>query len=131
MATPFSFTLDQQQYEALIALARAGTFKPNGMPDQPKALSLDTFLRSIEEKNNIVRDIVWIQWQELDTPLPRHDFPEVWPPELRAYVETVTRLVSRADIDEVLKVKARKPTSILFTRDPGAVYGWTEIDKFT
>ena len=73
-----------------------------------------------------------MQWQEMDAPLPPNmRFPEVWPPELRVRIEHVTRDISRADIDEVLASNAKNPTSVLFTTDAGAKYGWTPIDDYT
>lgn len=125
------FTLTQEEYEALIAFAREGTKNDAGQVKHDLALRLDAFLRSIERNNDITRDAVWVQWQELDEPLPPGTrFPEVWPPEKRVYIEFVTRLVARADVNDALEQNARNPTSVLVTRDPGATYGWTELDKF-
>lgn len=126
------FLLSRQQYEALIALAREGTKNDEGQVDQSKALALDTFLKKIEKDNGVERYAIWVQWQEMNSPLPPNtNFPEVWPPQMRAYIEKVTGPISRADIDHVLASKAKKPTSILFTKDPGATYGWTPIDQYT
>jgi hypothetical protein len=124
--------LDRQEYEALIGFARQATLKSDGQVDHEKALRLDMFLQSIEKKNGITRHIIWVQWQELDAPLPPNTrFPDVWPPNLRIRIEQVTRPISRADIDQVLAENAKKPISVLFTRDPGARYGWTELDQYT
>lgn len=126
------FTLTQQEYEALIALAREGTKGADGQVNQDKAVGLERFLRSIEERNGVQRDMVWLQWQELDEPLPAGTrFPEQWPPEKRVYVEQVTRPIAKADLQEVLDANAKNPTSVMFTRDPGATYGWTEFDQYT
>lgn len=128
----FTFTLDQQQYEALIGLAREGTKDANGQVIHEKALRLEEFLRSIENNSGITRYLLWVQWQELDEPLPAGTrFPDVWPPEKRARIEQVTRPISRSDIDQVIKENARKPTSILVTRDPGARYGWMPVEDYT
>lgn len=127
----FPLSLDQQDYEALIALSRKGAIGDDGTIDPNKLRQVDSFLRVIEVKNDIVRDGVWIQWQEADQPLPPNvDFPEVWPPQLRFYLELTTRPVAKADVDEVIKAKASKPVTVLVTRDPGAVVGWTDIDSF-
>lgn len=124
--TAITFTLSQEQYEALVSLARAGV---TGNAD--KSRQLDSFLKSIETANGVTRDGVWLQWQEMDEPLPPGTrFPAVWPPEKRWYIEFVTRRVTRADADEVLNVRARKPINVLCTRDPGARVGWVEIDSF-
>lgn len=126
------FTLTQEEYEALIALAREGTKDDEGLVNQDKALALEQFLRSIEKKNGITRDAVWLQWQELDEPLPPGTrFPEKWPPEKRVHVEQVTRPIAKADLEEVLAANAKNPTSVMFTRDPGALYGWTEFSQYT
>lgn len=126
-----TFTLTTEEYEALVALAREGTKDVNGSPIHDKAVVLNDFLVSLEKKNGITRDILWVQWQELDEPLPPGTrFPERWPPEKRVLLEYVTRRISRADVEEVLNANAKNPTSVLVTRDPGALYGWTELDAF-
>lgn len=131
MADPITLTLSQEDYEALIAYARQGAVDDAGQINHEKAIRLDHFLETIEKKNNITRYLVWVQWQELDAPLPANTrFPQVWPPELRILIEHVTRPISRADIDEVLASNAKNPTSVLFTTDAGATYGWTELDAY-
>ncbi|MFA5436185.1 MAG: hypothetical protein WC372_09130 [Candidatus Neomarinimicrobiota bacterium] len=126
-----TFTLSVEEYEALVALAREGTKDVNGSPIHDKAVVLNDFLVSLEKKAGIPRDLLWVQWQELDEPLPPGTrFPERWPPEKRILLEYVTRRISRVDVDEVLNANAKNPTSVLVTRDPGALYGWTELDAF-
>lgn len=125
------FTLTQEQYEALIKLANDGTLLPDGSVDVEKSRRLDEFLRSIELANNVKRSIVWVQWQEQDAPLPPGtDFPDKWPPELRQKIELITRPVARADVDALLRAKARRPITILCSRDPAGVLGYTPIDSF-
>lgn len=126
-----NFTLTQEDYEALVALAREGTNDKEGSPLPEKSRRLDEFLRSVEKKNGVKRDAVWVQWQELDAALPPGtDFPRKWPPELRVYIEFISRKVSRADVDQMLNARAKKPTSVLVTKDPAAQLGWTPIDDF-
>jgi len=120
-----TFTLDQEQYEALIAFARQGT----STPDQ--ARSLNNFLEQIEKANGIKRYKLWVQWQEADQPLPpTTEFPLKWPPELRYYIELISRPINKNDVQEVLKAKARKPVNVLVTPDPGATLGWASIDDY-
>lgn len=121
-----NFTLTQEQYEALIALARKGSFDKEGqvIPDQARAL--DNWLKLIEKSNNIIRSALWIQWQEVDAPLPpKYRFPQTWPPNLRYYLELISRPICQADVDQVIKLKAKNPVNILVTPDPGATVGWT------
>jgi len=126
-----TFTLTQQEYEALIALAKDGTKDADGNVLSEKALKLDEFLKSIEKNNGVTRDALWVQWQEMDQPLPpTARFPEKWPPEMRYYIELVTRRVARVDVEEVLSARASKPHNVLVTRDPGARVGWTPLDDF-
>lgn len=121
---PFPLQLSQQDYEALIALSRKGT----STPDEERRL--DTFLRSIEKNNGITRYGLWVQWQEQDQPLPpTARFPERWPPELRFFIELISRPISRSDVEAVLKQKARKPATVLVTKDPGATIGWSTLDQ--
>lgn len=126
-----TFTLSQEDYEALISFAREGAKDKDGSPIAEKARRLDEFLLSIEKKNGVKRDAIWVQWQELDAPLPpTASFPRTWPPELRFFIELISRKVSRADVDQVLSAHAKNPTSVLVTRDPAAQVGWTPLDDF-
>jgi len=126
-----NFQLTQEEYEALIALAREGTKDKEGSPLPEKSRSLNDFLLLIERKNGIKRDAVWVQWQELDAALPPGtDFPRKWPLELRVFIEFITRKVAKADVEQMLNARAKKPTSVLVTRDPAAQLGWTPIDDF-
>ena len=123
-----NFTLQQEQYEALIALARTGA-----QDSAEKTVALENFLRSIEKANGVTRDFVWVQWQELNQPLPSSHttkFPDTWPPQLRRSIELVTRRVARADVDAVLERYATSPTSVLVTRDVAGRLGWTTLDSF-
>jgi hypothetical protein len=131
MANPLTFTLSQEEYEALIAFAREGTKDSAGQVVHESSIRLDQFLQNIEKRSGVTRSVVWVQWQELGVPLPPNTrFPEVWPPSMRVRIERVTRPISRADIDAVLDANAKNPVSVLFTKDPGALYGWTEVDQY-
>jgi hypothetical protein len=126
-----NFTLTTEEYEALVALAREGTKDASGSVVHRKAVALNDFLSSIEKKNGVTRYVLWVQWQELDEPLPPGTrFPEKWPPDKRVLLEYVTHPISRADVDEVLSANAKNPTSVLVTNDAGAQYGWTPVDDF-
>jgi len=130
MPAPITFTLTIEEYEALIALAREGTKDKEGHPTD-KARNLDEFLQRIEKENGVKRDAIWVQWQELDAPLPpQTDFPYKWPPSMRWYIELITRKVAKVDVEQVLAARAKNPTSVLVTRDPAGVVGWTQVDQF-
>jgi hypothetical protein len=119
------FTLDQQQYEALIFLAREGA-KATG-----RVQELEQWLKIIEKANGVSRSFVLVQWQEAGEPLPPGTFfPSVWPPDKRASVELTTRPVSRADVDALLASHAKQPMTVLVTRDPQGLVGWTPLDDF-
>lgn len=121
------FILEQEEYEALISLGREGAALKG--PNNVRAF--EEFLLLIEGKNNITRSIVWVQWQEIDTPLPPNtDFPDTWPPEQRKKIELITRPVARVDVDQVVAQFARQPENILVTRDPAGIIGYTPIDDF-
>lgn len=122
---PFPLQLSQQDYEALISLSKKGAETPDELR------SLDAFLRGIETKNGVSRYGLWVQWQEQDQPLPPTTrFPEKWPPEMRFFIQLISRPIARADVEAVLKQKARKPVTILVTKDPGGVVGWATLDQF-
>jgi hypothetical protein len=123
-----NFTLTQEEYESLIALSRAGA-QASGDPN--KSRQLETWLRLIEKRNGVTRDLVVVIWQELNAPLPTGTFfPTTWPPNLKRTVELTTRRVSRSDIDKVLEVHASNPISVLCTHDPEGVLGLIPIDDF-
>lgn len=120
------FTLNQEQYEALIALARQGT-----AGDEQKTIELEQWLKLIEQQNGIERDFLWVQWQEMSAPLPSMaNFPEVWPPQLRHPIELISRRIARADVEAVLEVQAVNPTAVLVTPDPNAQVGWSTLDQY-
>ena len=122
---PFPIQLNQEQYEALVSLARLGATNADTQR------RLEAFLVDLETTNNIKRYLLWVQWQEADYPLPPTTrFPEVWPPELRRVIEQVDRPIARADVNAVLRTNAKNPTNVLVTQDPGATVGWTQIDAF-
>lgn len=118
--------LTLEQYESLVELAR------KGMMGNPHGLStLESWFKLIEKQNGIVRDFLLVQWQELSQPLPPGTkFPEVWPPQLRKVIELVTRPIARVDVDDILKRYASEPLSVLVTRDPAGIVGWTAVDDF-
>jgi hypothetical protein len=119
------FTLTQEQYEALAALARAAADTPD------KLRSVDAFLKSIEKSNGITRYALWIQWQEMNQPLPPNtNFPSVWPPQQRFFLENLTRPISKDDVQRVVAANAAKPINVLVTQDPGATVGWIPLDLY-
>lgn len=127
----FPISLQQDEYESLVELARQGTLNDDGSVQQEKALALNTWLVSIETNNGITRYAVWVQWQEAGAPLPAGtNFPEVWPPQLRQYLALTSRPIAKADVLNMLASKAREPVSVLVTKDPAATAGWTELDVF-
>lgn len=127
----FPISLDQEQYEALVEFARQGTLVGASEVAADKARKLERFLRDLEQKNGITRYSVWVQWQELDAPLPAYAaFPTKWPPEWRERIMLVGRPIARVDVEQVLRHKARNPTNVLVTRDPGAELGWTRLEDF-
>jgi len=120
------FTLNQEQYESLIAMARIGA---GG--DQRKLTELEAWLRLIEEQNGVTRDFVLVQWQELGQSLQAgQSFPANYPEELRRSIELVTRAVAKVDVDAVIDQYANDPTNVLVTRDPAGLVGWTPVDDF-
>ncbi len=125
------FNLTQSQYEAIIEFARRGTRNDDGSTNLEDARRLDEFLRTIEASNNIIRDGVWVQWQELDAPLPPNtSFPEQWPPDMRHWLEFIGRPVCRADVDVTVENQASNSINVMVTRDPAARVGWTPVDDF-
>jgi hypothetical protein len=126
-----TFTLSQEEYEALIALARRGTRSHDGRTDQLAALQLDSFLKQIEKENGITRYALWIQWQDPTAPLPPGtNFPETWPPNLRYYLEFISRPIAESDVLAVVNPRTPNAMNIMVTPDPAALLGWTPIADF-
>ena len=122
--TERQFTLTQQQYETLVALAQKGVAVD-------RSVDLEAYLQDIEKANGIVRDTVYVQWQELDSALPPGTrFPDRWPPELRGRVQYIGRKVSRPDVEQYIKRRARNPGAVYVTRDPTYVTGLSTLDQF-
>lgn len=120
-----NITLSQEDYEALIALGRKGL----GGSDEVR--NFEAFLNRIEKANNIERHLLWVQWQEADAPLPPGtNFPRSWPPNLRGYIEFLTRPVTKQDVKDLLADRAKKPIEALVTSDPAAIVGWTKLDDY-
>ncbi len=121
----FPLSLEQDQYEALISLARRGATTPDAARD------LETFLLSLEKAGGITRYTLWVQWQEMNQPLPPGtNFPKVWPPQLRSYIQLTTRPIAKTDVEAVLLAKAKQPFNTYVTKDPAAEIGWTKLDDF-
>lgn len=118
-------TLDQEQYQALVFLARKGA----ATSDAKRVL--EQFLKAIDKANDITRYFLKVRWQELEAPLPkRTSFPTVWPPELELSLERTDRPIAKVDVLDAVTKQASKPTNILVTRDPAGMAGWTKIDDF-
>ena len=117
--------LTEEQYTALITLARQGVASPD------QARNLEVFLQNIDKSNNITRYTLLVQWQELDSPVPPGArFPDKWPPEQRALIERTDRAIAKADVLTVVKKNSRNAHEILVTRDVAGLVGWTKIDDF-
>lgn len=126
-----TFQLSQEDYTALAALAQRGTYRPDGSVDQGRALALDSFLRSLEKANGITRYSLWLQWQSPTAPLPPGtNFPETWPPELRYFLQLISRPITQADVLAVVAQRTPNAVNILVTRDPAGLLGWTPVADF-
>lgn len=120
-----NFTLSQEDYEAMVSLAR------RGLVGADSVRNFEAFLQRLEKQNGVTRSALWVQWQEADAPLPPEaEFPRTWPPNMRAYIEFISRPVTRQDVDAVVKSNAKKPVGVLVTTDPAAVVGWTKLEDY-
>lgn len=128
---PFPISLTEEQYSALVTLAREGVKDQDGNVLADKSRRLEAFLRDIEEAGGVTRHGLWVQWQETDQALPPTvRFPEKWPPELRFYLELTSRPITKLDVEKVLDANARKPMNVLVTQDPGALVGWATLEHY-
>lgn len=124
-------TLSQEQYEALLSIAQKAAMYPDGSIDQSKALVLEAYARDIEKANGITRSSLWIQWQDPMSPLPPGvNFPSTWPPELRYFLQFLSRGITKADVLAVVSQRTPKAVNILVTPDPAAFTGWTAVNDY-
>lgn len=120
-----SVALDQEQYLALVSLARQGADTPD------KKRVLENFLKSIDVANGVSRYVLLVQWQEAGAPPPATaDFPTSWPPNMRLLLERADRPIAKSDVTKAVDAKASQPIEILVTKDVGGVVGWTKLDDF-
>jgi hypothetical protein len=152
-----TLTLDYQDYESLVALARKGAelegfiraaeddptlrrfyekarekygYDPNLVRD------LEAFLKKIETANNITRYFLAIRWTEAGANLPSRSagastrFPENWPPPPEGTLELLTRAITRSDVDSFLEANAITPLTVMVTPDPGKRVGWALLEDY-
>lgn len=154
---PQQLTITFQEYESLVFLAREGA-RLKGFLDVAstnprlsyligaakqyvgttvaRVHELESFLKSIEKQNDVTRYYLAVRWQELDEPLPPRvagaatKWPENWPPFLEGSIELLTRPVAQGDVVAFLAAKAKNPTNVMVTPDPGMRVGWTELEQY-
>ena len=120
------FRLTQEEYEALLALARRGV-----TGNSQKTVDLDQWLHQIESRNGVIRYFLMVQWQEVSAPLPTGArFPDVWPEKLRRTIEFISRPIAKADVEALLAKYASEPIEVLVTPDPNGLLGWTPVDSY-
>ena len=116
-------TLTQDEYTALVTLARRGA-------DDPVILE-QALLRPIERRNGIIRYYLMVQWQDAAGVVPiGTEFPGNWPANLRAAIEQVDTPINRQQVEQMVALRANKPVSILVTSDPNGQVGWSELDQW-
>jgi hypothetical protein len=127
-----TFTLDQESYEALIAFAQRGVARNrDGSINQTQALALDGLLKYIERQNSITRHSLWVQWQDPTAPLPPGvRFPQTWPPELRQFIQFISRPITQNDVLSMVAQRTPNAVTILVTPDPAALLGWTPVAEY-
>ncbi len=125
-----TFTLSQEDYEALISLAQAGAQALD--PTSPgKITELDRFLKKIEQNNGIVRYSLFIRWQDPTAPLPPGtNFPLTWPPTLQYFLQFISRPIALTDVMTVVNARTPNAVNIMVTPDPAGVVGWTQLSAW-
>ena len=123
--------LQQDEYEALIALAQKSTVNPDGTINQTAALNLQNFLTSIEKANGITRSSLFIRWQDPAQPLPPTTrFPVSWPPTLQYFLQFISRPIAKSDVLTVVNARTTNAQNVMVTPDPAGLVGWTAIDQY-
>jgi hypothetical protein len=118
-----TYTLKDDEYTALVALAKQGKAAA-------QLRDIDTWLKVIEVRNGVTRFLLLVRWQEARSPAPTTKFPKEWPPTLSLTIEQTSRPISKTDVLEHLKTRAKEPTNIMVSKDPGGELGWFTLDAF-
>ena len=126
-----TFTLSQEQYEALISLAQRGTYNSDGSIGQQKMMVLEAFLKDIEKANGVTRYSLWVRWQDPTAPLPPGvRFPLTWPPPLQQFIQFVSRPISKTDVLMLVSQRTPNALNIFVTPDPAGLLGWSKVNEF-
>lgn len=150
-------TITEQQYEALVHLAREGARLKcflEAAEGNPKyaalvagaraysaasvgsVLALEEFLKEMELQNGIVRRFLAIRWQETAAPLPPRvagratRWPDNWPPELDGTIERIGAPITKREVGDWIQNHAKRPSVVMVTSDPARRVGWSSLESF-
>jgi hypothetical protein len=114
-----NITMTREQYEALCTLAKAA--------DQPSAFSLQ---RTIDTANGVRRFFLNVRWQNVGgQPPTRIELGKGWPVD-QTYQLELERPISRHDVDDILRINAINPVSVMVTPDRYGIVGWSLLNDY-
>jgi hypothetical protein len=112
-------SMSRANYETLLTAALAGN-----------AAAANEVSTVVDRENSIRRYVLHVRWINVGGQGPsRVELGRGWPPE-STYVIRAESPISRLQVDEVLAQNATNPISVMVTRDPNGVVGWTEVDVY-
>lgn len=112
-------TLTRAQYDALTNAALSGNTE-----------EVRRLRDLIDKANGITRYRLWIRWQDIGgRPPPRIELGKGWP-ENQTYFLELERRITRADVNDVLRLNTKNPASVMVTPDPLATVGWTLVNDY-
>lgn len=112
-------TMSRAEYDALIAAGLAAD-----------TTEIERLQAIIDETNSITRYRLQIRWQDIGGTRPTHiELGLGWPTD-QSFLLELERPIERADVDTVTSTQAQNPVSIMVTRDPAGVVGWTLVGDY-
>lgn len=112
-------TMTREQYDAFYTLAKAA--------DPSSAFSLR---RAVDTTNGIRRFFLFVRWQNVGgTPPPRIELGKGWPVD-QSYQLELERPITRQDVDDILRINAINPVSVMLTPDRNGIVGWTLLNDY-
>lgn len=118
-----TISMSRDQYDLLLQYAFAVL--------EPDAVLAD-LQRKLDQANGVKRYALLIRWMESGgQPPTRIEIQNGtnWPPT-QQFTLKMDRAISRADVDDVLRTQATRPSYVTVTSDPAGVVGWTELEEW-
>lgn len=115
-------SMTQAQYDAMLRYASAGS---TALAETAEFLLLRN---AVDDLNAISRYTLSIRWQSVPEGVPPPGTTEYPPMQYRTL--EMSRVITRTDVDEVLRGEVTLPELVHVTPDPQLLVGWTLLDTY-